>query len=258
MTLDHISISTLTRRVTAVALLFAATSGVASPPAGTTTLVYDFSRSGMSLAEMTDTLHVRGREYELTSNAKGVGIVALLARGQTLRRESRGTIGAEGLQPKSFVEERGANYRLSAEFDWTGRQVTLTDAKGERSQETLADAKGERSQEPLAVGTQDRMSMPYQVAFMPGAPPAELSIQVADGRRLSGYAFKLVGTETVTVGIGDIKALHYAKVATPSDPTAFDLWLGIDQQLLPVRVSYADKDGARYEQSLRSLHADRP
>ena len=246
MTLDHISISTLTRRVTAVALLFAATSGVASPPAGTTTLVYDFSRSGMSLAEMTDTLHVRGREYELTSNAKGVGIVALLARGQTLRRESRGTIGAEGLQPKSFVEERGANYRLSAEFDWTGRQVTLTDAKGERSQE------------PLAVGTQDRMSMPYQVAFMPGAPPAELSIQVADGRRLSGYAFKLVGTETVTVGIGDIKALHYAKVATPSDPTAFDLWLGIDQQLLPVRVSYADKDGARYEQSLRSLHADRP
>ena len=79
-----------------------------------------------------------------------------------------------------------------------------------------------------------------------------MSIQVADGRRLSTYAFRLVGTETVSTGMGDIKALHYTKVVSGND-TAFDLWLGIDQQLLPVRVSYADKDGARYEQSLRSV-----
>src|SRR5207248_2451583 len=64
----------------------------AEPPTGTTTLVYEFSRSGLKLAEMTDTLKVDGTGYELTSNATGVGIVALLARGQSIRRESRGAI----------------------------------------------------------------------------------------------------------------------------------------------------------------------
>src|SRR5438067_1320591 len=88
----------------------------AQPPSGTTTLVYEFSRSGLKLAEMTDTLKVEGSRYELTSNATGVGIVAVLARGQSLRRESRGAIAATGLAPQSFTEQRGDNYKLTAEF----------------------------------------------------------------------------------------------------------------------------------------------
>jgi hypothetical protein len=95
-------------------------AGMASgiPPPGTTTLVYEFRRSGLLLAEMTDVLQVRPFEYEQTSNATGVGIVAMLARGQSIRRESRGTISGGGLLPRSFVEQRGSSYRLSAEFDW--------------------------------------------------------------------------------------------------------------------------------------------
>ena len=219
-----------------------ASAGVAfaAPPTGTTTLVYEFSRSGLTLAEMTDTLQVRAAEYELVSDAKGVGIVSLLARGQSIRRESRGAIGAGGLLPRSFVEQRGSSYRLSAEFDWQSREVVLTNAQGERSRE------------PLVASAQDRLSFPYQFAFAPGAPPAEFNVQVADGRHLTVYAFRLVGTETIATGLGEVSALHYAKVLSGND-TAFDLWLGIEQQLLPVRVSYADKNGARFEQSLRTL-----
>lgn len=219
-------------------------AGMASgiPPPGTTTLVYEFRRSGLLLAEMTDVLQVRPGEYELISNATGVGIVALLARGQSIRRESRGTIGGGGLLPRSFVEQRGSSYRLSAEFDWRAREVLLTNAQGERSRE------------PLAATTQDRLSMPYQLAFVPGAPPAEFNVQVADGRHLTTYAFRLVGTEMIATGLGEIKALHYTKILS-GDDTAFDFWLGIEQQLLPVRVSYADKAGARFEQLLRALHS---
>ncbi|MEO8137306.1 MAG: DUF3108 domain-containing protein [Betaproteobacteria bacterium] len=220
-----------------------ATSG--SPPHGTTTLVYDLSRSGFALAEMTDTLHTDALSYQLVSNAQGVGLVALLARGQTLRRESRGAIGAEGLVPRSFIEQRGANYRLSAEFDWPAREVVLTNAQGEVSRE------------PLAAKAQDRLSMAYQIAFLRNRPPpTEFSVQVADGRFLSDYTLRLVGTETIATGFGEVKALHYTKVLSGND-TAFDLWLGIEHQLLPVRVSYADKDGARFEQSLRSIQPAR-
>jgi hypothetical protein len=38
------------------------------------------------------------------------------------------------------------------------------------------------------------------------------------------------------------------------DDTAFDIWLGLEHQLLPIRVTYADKGGARFEQYLRAIN----
>jgi hypothetical protein len=234
----------LTRRTACALAMTVAVAASAQPPSGTTTLVYEFSRSGFQLAKMTDTLRVTGGEYELTSSAQGVGVVAVLARGQSIRRESRGAIGAEGLAPRSFTEQRGDNYKLSADFNWPGREVVLTNAQGAVSRLQLAPR------------TQDRLSFPYQIAFAHGTPPAEFSIAVADGRHVTQYAFRLVGTETVSTGIGELKALHYTKILSGGD-TAFDIWLGVDHQLLPVRLSYADKDGARFEQSLRAIRPAR-
>jgi hypothetical protein len=228
--------------LTALAAL-AAPAGFSSaqPPSGTTTLVYEFSRSGLRLAEMTDTLKVTGGEYLLTSNATGVGIVALLARGQSIRRESRGAIAATGLAPKKFVEQRGDNYTLTAEFDWAANHVTMVNAQGERSRE------------PVPPASQDRLSFPYLIAFAKGAPPQEFSVAVADGRHVTQYSFRLVGTESVATGFGEVKALHYTKILTGND-TAFDIWLGLEQQLLPVRLTYADKGGAQFEQYLRAIN----
>jgi len=222
-------------------LLGAAALALSQPPAGTTTLVYEFSRSGLKLAEMTDTLKVEGSQYHLTSNATGVGIVAVLARGQSIRRESQGTIGPAGLAPKKFVEQRGDNYRLIAEFDWAAGEVTMINAQGERSRESVP------------VASQDRLSFPYQIAFSKAQPPQEFSVAVADGRHVTQYAFRLVGTETIATGIGEQKALHYTKVLTGND-TAFDIWLGLDHQLLPIRLTYSDKGGAQFEQYLRAIN----
>ena len=232
-------------RVVFCAILFAlGGAACAEPLTGTTTLVYEFSRSGLKLAEMTDTLRVDGSAYELDSKATGVGIVAVLARGQSIRRESRGTIGPAGLAPKSFVEQRGDCYRLAADFDWSAREVVLTNAQGARSRE------------PVPPTTQDRLSFPYQIAFVRGAPPAEFKVSVADGKHVTQYAFRLVGTETVATGMGELKALRYTKILS-GDDTAFDIWLGIEQQLLPIRVTYADKGGAQFEQYLRAINPAR-
>lgn len=225
----------------AALLAFAAAAASAQPLAGTTTLVYEFSRSGLRLAEMTDTLKVDGSQYQLTSNATGVGIVALLARGQSIKRESRGVIGATGLAPRKFVEQRGDNYTLTAEFDWGAREVTMVNAQGERSRE------------PVPQTAQDRLSFPYLIAFVKGAPPQEFSVAVADGRHVTQYAFRLVGTETVATGVGELKAIHYTKILS-GDDTPFDIWLGLDHQLLPIRLTYADKGGAQFEQYLRAIN----
>jgi hypothetical protein len=46
----------------ATALFLSAQAGAQQHPTGTTTLVYEFSRSGLKLAEMTDTLKVDGAD----------------------------------------------------------------------------------------------------------------------------------------------------------------------------------------------------
>jgi hypothetical protein len=243
--IQRLASTTTTLRAALCATLVAISGAVcAQPLTGTTTLVYEFSRSGLKLAEMTDTLKVDGGAYELVSKATGVGIVALLARGQSIRRESRGTIGPAGLAPKSFVEQRGENYRLSAEFDWPASEVLLTNAQGERSRERVPPS------------TQDRLSFPYQIAFVRGAPPSEFKVAVVDGKHVTRYAFRLVGTETVSTGMGEQKALRYTKILS-GDDTPFDIWLGIEQQLLPIRVTYADKGGAQFEQYLRAINPAR-
>jgi hypothetical protein len=187
---------------------------------------------------------VSGTAYELTSHATGVGIVALLARGQSLHRESRGTIGSTGLAPHSFLEQRGDNYRLTADFDWSAREVVMVNAQGERSREAVN------------AMTQDRLSFPYLVAFMHGAPPPQFKVAVVDGRHVTDYSFRLVGTESVATGFGEQKALHYTKVLS-GDDTPFDIWLGLEQQLLPIRLTYADKSGGQFEQYLRTINPAR-
>jgi hypothetical protein len=56
--------------------------------------------------------------------------------------------------------------------------------------------------------------------------------------------------------MGEQKALRYTKILS-GDDTPFDIWLGIEQQLLPIRVTYADKGGAQFEQYLRAINPAR-
>ena len=70
---------------------------------------------------MTDTLRVTGGEYELTSSAQGVGVVAIARRaGNRYAAKAAARSAPEGLAPRSFTEQRGDNYKLSADFNWPG------------------------------------------------------------------------------------------------------------------------------------------
>ena len=217
----------------------------AVPPSGTTTLVYDFSRSGFALAEMTDTLRVHAGEYELVSNAQGVGYcrapgARTVAPSRKPGRDRRRRVAAAQLC-------RTARFQLSAE-----RGIRLAGPRGRADQCPGRALPGTRCRQAPRTGYRLPINLPLRQACR---RPNSASRSPTVGF-LSTYAFRLVGTETVATGLGEVKALHYTKVLS-GDDTAFDFWLGIEQQLLPVRVSYADKSGARFEQSLRAFHSAR-
>ncbi|MFN7426490.1 MAG: DUF3108 domain-containing protein, partial [bacterium] len=118
-------------------------------------LIYSLLRSGLEIARIEETFERSGNGYRLLSEARAVGLAALLARGQGWRRESRGTVAATGLRPDQFTDQRGANPLQRARFDWATNQIRF-DRPGTDSTEVDGEA--------LPPGTTDRLSFPYALA----------------------------------------------------------------------------------------------
>src|SRR5690348_6579200 len=81
-----------------------------APPSSPVTVSYSLSRSGVQLAELTDTINFNGERFEIKSNGRGAGLLALIPRVQ-LARSSEGEIGEDGLRPVRYHEERGNKER---------------------------------------------------------------------------------------------------------------------------------------------------
>lgn len=205
----------------------------AAPPNSPVTVSYNLMRSGITLAELTDTLSFDNQHFAIKSNGKGIGLLSLIPNAQ-IARSSEGDVEPFGLRPTHYREERGNKDRsLGADFDWAARRLTLSDNK-------------EHEQIELPPGSLDRLSFPYSFAFLP-KPPERLRLAMTDGRHLSTYEFKLIGRETITTPLGTQPALRYTRLREGDDPE-FDLWLGVDQHLLPLRIVFTDKDGGHFEQ----------
>jgi hypothetical protein len=213
----------------------AATTGWAVPPSSPVTISYSISRSGFDLAEVTDTISFDAHRFDIKSSGRGAGLLALIPKAQ-IARSSEGEIDASGLRPVHYREQRGNTQErtLAADFDWQSRRLTLNDSGGTQQQVDLP------------TGSLDRLSFPYSFSFLP-QPPERWRLSVADGRHLTAYEFKLVGREKIATPLGTLPALHYTRLREGDDPV-FDLWLGLDQHLLPLRIVFTDKDGGRFEQ----------
>jgi hypothetical protein len=216
----------------------ACAAALAAPPASPVTLTYSLSRNGLTLADVTDTLAFGDRRFEIKSNGRGAGLLALISRVQ-MNRSSDGEILAGGLRPLHYRESRGNNERLlGADFDWSTQLLDLSD-------------NGQHEHVELPAGSLDRLSFPYSFSFLPKTP-ARWRLAMTDGRRLTDYQFRLVGKETIDTPIGEQRTLRYSRIREGDDPV-FDLWLGVDQHLLPLRIVFTDKDGARFEQVITRI-----
>jgi hypothetical protein len=207
-------------------------------------LVYSLSRNGLEIARVIESFERDGNAYRITSEARAVGVAALLARGQGWRRESRGTLGAAGLRPDQFTDQRGTNPLLRARFDWVANRIRF-----DRPGTDPAEGDGE----PLAPGTTDRLSFPYALALRagraPGLPATEWEAPMTDGRRVSRYRFTVSGREPLTTPAGSFDTIRVTRVREKDD-NATDVWLAAGRGMIPVRILVAEPDGAAFDQVL--------
>ena len=164
-----------------------------------------------------------GDRYEIRSEAEAVGFFTLFLEGR-IRQESEGLVTSAGLRPTRFVEHRPNVEDEGLEFDWPQRKVTFD--RGSNGKRT----------EAITENAVDWLSMIFQLAHVPPKGDA-FDLEVFTQRKFYKFHLLVLGVEEIEVPIGKVRALHLRHV-DPEDQSVVDVWLGIDQHNLPVKLRY--------------------
>lgn len=200
-------------------------------------LVFDlyYGAQPTKVGQVTHTWAQDGRAYRVETIAEAVGFASWFFSERLVLRAS-GVLAAEGLQPAEYQAEIGPRGRAEvASFDWPERKVAL-------------GAKGKRRLVELPAGAQDPLSMLHQVYFMQPIPEAARR-DIATGRKLYRYDFRLVGETQLETPLGIVRVLQIR--GQDPDGARMEVWLDLDRDLLPARIQSVSRKGTVLEQVIR-------
>lgn len=198
-------------------------------------MTYALTKDGQLFAHTKETYNRQGKQYQLQSISKGVGVYALLGERKLL---SSGNIASAGLQPAHFesLQSKNTSKSLINDFDWKQKVLRM-------------QVKGNTSELPLEVGTQDLLSVMYQFMFSP--PKGQrLVLPVTTGKKLKTqtYQVNLVSTKLQTEA-GEFNVIELSDVDGADEKK---IYLAVDKQFLPVKIVMKE-DGKLLEQTLTKL-----
>jgi hypothetical protein len=163
-----------------------------------------------------------GDRYEITGSAQATGFFTLFLEGR-IDQLASGRVTPEGLRPERFTERRGDTPEEGLAFDWDARQVEFRRGDSRRTG-------------PLADSTVDWLSMIFQLAHMPPKGDS-MELRVYTQRRLYQYRLQVLGVEELELPFGRAPTLHL-RHAGEKPEEAVDVWLGVEQHYLPVKLRY--------------------
>jgi hypothetical protein len=208
-------------------------------------LEYELKRDGKLFAKVKETFSQNGKQYNIKSVTKGIGIYALM--GERVAT-STGAVSKVGLKPSRFELRQGksAKKNLITNFNWAKSLLNM-------------QVKGETKTEKLDAGTQDLASYPYQFMYSPASQLSgqdQINITLTTGKKLSQHVYKVVARgEKLDAANKTFKTLHIANQAATGDDKK-QLWLAEEQFYLPVRYMLTDEDGNSFEQTLTKIHVE--
>jgi hypothetical protein len=217
-------------------MLCVAGSSFAGPPSSVSA-TYDIYKGSLRIGNIEETFTRDKDHYTLTSTTRAVGLLALFKPGKIVI-SSRGLIGAKGLQPLYFSDQREGDESRNrqAEFDWIGRKLTLV-------------FPAQRKILALPEGTQDRLSAMYQFMFLPLGNTDTLNFNMTNGNKLDVYNYRITPDQSVTVPLGTFKALYVASVPEAGSNRT-EIWLAAKHANFPYKMVITDPDGGKLSQEL--------
>ena len=185
-----------------------------------------------SIGEIQQQLDIRKDRYTLKSMKQTVGLTSLLNNDQLILT-SNGKIGGQGLQPETFEEEKiinGSKQSQKTTFDWTTQKLRFLHG-------------GETT---LSRDAQDTLSFMYQLSQL-SMDREIIPLSISDGIYLNKYLIEIGAEEDISTPIGTLRALHLRKLHTQNEPF-FEIWLGIEYRLLPVKFRQVSRSGEVIEE----------
>jgi hypothetical protein len=192
-------------------------------------LTFAVYRNGDRFAsgELRHKLDIGGDKYTLKATLRPAGLTSLHNSIQLIRI-SRGKIDTRGLRPEIFVQEEfsaGGKQSLKAEFDWAAHKLRFSSGN---------DAE-------LPADAQDMLSFMYQLSQIPLDSELFL-LPISDGSQMESYQIEIGVKEVISTPLGKLRALHLRKTHGPNE-AYFDIWLGLEYRLLPVKLIWIDSSG---------------
>ncbi len=178
-----------------------------------------------------------GNGYTLHSSVTALGVLEA-------RQNSVGTIGPQGLVPRSFTHQAGRRPTLSVDIDWAAQRVTFGPAG---------------TSEPTRPRLQDRLSLLVQLPWILRAEPRlrSFDLPVAGRTRISEYHFVARDNEILDLPAGRFDTVKFEREGAGGKDKV-EVWLAPKLCSLPVRVRYGNDDGLVVDQRLRAVRPAEP
>lgn len=195
--------------------------------------------SGFPIGSAVQELRHDEASYSLTSTAETTGIVRLFKPARIVN-VSEGDVVGSGLRPRQFRMERSTGNNESATLDWAAGLVRFASGK----------------EYPLAPGSQDMLSMFAQLGVVAIAGDS-FTMLVATGKRVEQYEFAVLGEEKLATPLGERSTLHLRN-RQPDSKEATEIWLGLDDARLPIKIRHIDRRGDIFDQIAVRIDLEEP
>lgn len=185
------------------------------------------TEGGLKTGEIQQQLDIGRERYTLKATKRTAGLTSLRNRVQLIQT-SRGRIVARGLQPETFIQEEfsaGGRQKLKAAFDWSAQKLRFSSGN---------DA-------ALPADAQDMLSFLYQLSQLP-MKGEYFALPVSDGSKLETHEIEVGRKEDIHTPMGKLRTLRLRKMHREGE-AYFEIWLGLEYRLLPVRIRQIDRDG---------------
>jgi len=210
---------------------------VAWPSQGTIVFDVHYGKDGLRLGKTVHTWSHDAATYRMSSLVQTAGLARLI-KDFRLQQGSEGRVGAGGLTPDRFTADQKGKPFQSARFDWKAGRVFID--RGDSKRE--ADIK---------AGDQDVLSIMHQLARLP-LDGIDRKVTLVNNKAASRSVIEDRGLETLKLPMGTVRTRHLW-VKSLNNEISLDLWLAVDQHLLPVRVLLTDRKGEVLDQQAERI-----
>jgi hypothetical protein len=153
--------------------------------------------------------------------------------GGSLRYQSQGQIGPNGPQTRRYAEKVGDRPERWLEVDRDKRLM--------KSHQIASLA--------LEPGTQDRLSVMWLLSMLARTDPGVLdkgkifTVPMFTFRQIYPARFESYGQEVLLAPAGPLQTLHVGYKSQDQGGDKFDVWLGYDYEMQPVRIRWQEAQG---------------